>query len=277
MAKEFLSLGYPRLRPGRRVLIVALATAVSGCGGRAEAPDYRVMRRFPHDTAAYTQGLVYARGRLYESVGLLGHSQVRRVELRSGRVVDTVRLPADRFGEGLALLGERLFQLTWKSGVAYVYDVESLARVDSFTYAGEGWGLATDGTSLIMSDGTPTLRVLDPETFRVRREVLVRDHGSPLSGINELEFAGGELFANVYPSDWIVRIDPETGEVRGWIDLARLLPGKRRAPDADVLNGIAFDETSGHLLVTGKRWPILVELRLEVPPGRPASLRPAAR
>jgi glutamine cyclotransferase len=251
--------------------------AAAACRGTAHAPDYAVVRRLPHDTAAYTQGLVYARGRLYESTGLFGRSQVRQVELQTARVEVSVSLPADRFGEGLALLGTRLFQLTWKSGVGYVFDAASLARVDSFTYAGEGWGLATDGASLIMSDGTTTLRFLDPQSFRVLREVTVREHGSPLSQINELEYARGELWANVYPSDWIVRIDPGTGQVRGWIDLAGLAPRKRRTSSEDVLNGIALDEDASHLLVTGKRWPTVFELRLRVPPGQAVPPFDAAR
>ncbi len=216
----------------------------------------------PHDTAAYTQGLVLADGRLYESTGRYGSSQLRLVDLPTGRVVQAVPLPDDRFGEGLALLDGTLYQLTWTSGVAYTYDARTLAPRDSLTYDGEGWGLATDGTSLIMSDGTATLRFLDPHTFAVRRAVTVRDRGSPLSQLNELEYTRGALFANVYQSDWIVRIDPTSGAVQAWFDLAGLLPAGARTPATDVLNGIAFDEATGNLLVTGKRWPTLFEIRL---------------
>ena len=199
---------------------------------------------------------------IYESTGLLGRSQLRRVDLKTGAVQKAVPLAPDRFGEGLALLHGKLFQLTWKSRVGYVYDAASLARVDSFAYSGEGWGLTTDGTSLIMSDGTDTLRFLDPTTYEVRRRVVVRDQGSPLSAINEMEYVNGEILANIYTGDWIVRIDPATGAVTRWIDLHDLLPDKDRTPSTDVLNGIAVDQATGHLLVTGKHWPALFEIDL---------------
>ena len=233
----------------------------AGCN-RQDAEAYTVMARVAHDTTAYTQGLVYAGGQLYESTGLLGQSQVRRVNRTTGRVEAAVPLAADRFGEGLTLLDGKLYQLTWTSRVGYVYDAASLAPLDSFRYDGEGWGLTTDGTALIMSDGTARLRFLDPGTFAVVREVTVRDQGSPLSQINELEYVDGAIFANVYRSDWIVRIDPDSGTVLEWIDLAGLLPARERTPTTDVLNGIAWDASTGRLLVTGKRWPWLYELRL---------------
>lgn len=247
----------------------ALLAAGAACGGAGanQTSDYTVVRRLPHDTGAYTQGLLLHGGRLYESVGQYGRSDIRRVELASGRVLARVPLATDRFGEGLTLLGNRLYQLTWKEGVGYVYDAVTLARVDSFAYQGEGWGLATDGTSLILSDGTARLRFLDPRTFRVAREVTVLDRGSPLLQINELEYIRGELFANVYQSDWIVRIDPVTGTVRSWLDLEGLLPEARRTTSTEVLNGIAYDPATGHLLVTGKHWPELIELRLRQAPG----------
>lgn len=265
--------------PGRRpnrLWIAIVAAATIACTGRSASRHYTVVRRLPHDTAAYTQGLVHVDGHLYESTGRLGRSQVRRVGLETGRVLAFRDLPPDRFGEGLALLDGRLYQLTWKSGVAYVYDAETLARVDSVTYEGEGWGLTTDGSALIMSDGTATLRFRDPTSFRVLREVTVRDNGSPLRNINELEYVHGELFANVYQSDWIVRIDPSSGTVRQWLDLAGLLSGKERTPTTDVLNGIAFDDATGHLLVTGKLWPAIFELRLlEQPPAPGPANMPA--
>jgi glutamine cyclotransferase len=253
--------------PGRRWICAAATAALAIACSRRASGAFTVVRRFPHDPSAYTQGLLYSGGVLFESTGLSGQSQVRRVELTTGRVLASVSLPADHFGEGLALLGGRLYQLTWKEQVGYVYDATTLARVDSFTYRGQGWGLTTDGSSLIMSDGTATLRFLDPSSFCVRREVTVRDGSSPLLWINELEYARGELFANVYTSNWIVRIDPGTGQVREWLNLAGLLPRRERTPDTDVLNGIAHDEATGNLLVTGKRWPALFELHLERPPG----------
>ncbi len=243
-----------------------------GCTSTSATSDYTIVRQFPHDTSAYTQGLVYHAGRLYESTGRLGQSEVRRVDPMTGQVEAAVSLPPDRFGEGLALLDGKLFQLTWKSGVVYVYDAETLARADSLTYEGEGWGLATDGVSLIMSNGSATLTVRDPETFAVQREVRVEDKGLPLTQINELEYVNGELFANVYQSDWVVRIDPGSGEVLQWIDFAGLLPPEQRTSTTDVLNGIAFDETTGHLLLTGKLWPTLFEIRLRSTVGEDAGL-----
>jgi glutamine cyclotransferase len=235
---------------------------VLGCGGRSGGDAFTVAARVPHDPAAYTQGLVYADGVLYESTGLYGQSQVRRVNRATGRVEAAVSLAADRFGEGLALLDGRLYQLTWQSMIGYVYDAATLAPLDSFRYEGEGWGLTTDGTALIMSDGTARLRFLDPATFAVVRELTVRDHGSPLSALNELEYVDGVIFANVYQSDWIVRVDADSGTVLEWIDFKGLLDGGDRTPQTDVLNGIAFDPASGNLLLTGKRWPWLFEVAL---------------
>jgi glutamine cyclotransferase len=256
----------------RYVLAVVLVVAV-GCGD--SGLNYIVVREVPHDTDAYTQGLLLHDGSLYESTGLLGRSQLRRLDPETGEVLASISLPADRFGEGLALLGDRLYQLTWKGKVGYVYDVSTLALLDSFAYDTEGWGLTTDGTSLIMGDGSSTLRFLDLETFEVTREIVVRDGNSPLGALNELEYARGHLFANVYQSDWIVRVDPESGAVLEWIDLAGILPDKRRTPVTDVLNGIAYVESTGHLLVTGKLWPTMFELQLDWAPGedRPAVIQ----
>ena len=254
------------LHPRSPWLATALVVWLHACGPRGEFPDFTVVHRFPHDTSAYTQGLVYRDSVLYESTGLLGRSQVRRVELATGRVQAAVALAPDQFGEGLALLDGKLFQLTWKNRVGYVYDARSLERVDSFKYTGEGWGLTTDGTSLIMSDGTDTLRFLDPRTYKVQRRLVVRDRSSPLTEINELEYVNGEILANIYTGDWIVRIDPQTGAVTQWIDCHDLLSDKDRKPSTDVLNGIAFDPVTGHLLVTGKLWPALFELSLNRSP-----------
>ena len=241
------------------VISAAAFTCQAGGGGN---DDFEVIRRFPHDTTAYTQGLLYLDGQLYESTGQLGRSDVRRVDLETGQVQASVRLASDRFGEGLALLGDKLFQLTWQTHVGYVYEASTLALVDSFAYTGEGWGLATDGTSLIMSDGTATLRFLDPETFETNKEVTVQDQGSALTSINELEYVHGVLYANIYQSDRMVRIDPGTGEVLAWYNLAGLLPRSERTRTTDVLNGIAYHEGTGNLLVTGKFWPALFEIRL---------------
>jgi glutamine cyclotransferase len=222
-----------------------------------------VTGRFPHDPTAYTQGLVWADDVLFESTGLYGHSELRRVDLRSGRVLASRPLTADRFGEGLALVKGRLYQLTWKEGVAYTYDAATLAPRDSFHYAGQGWGLATDGTSLIMSDGSDSLRVLSPATFQVQRVVHVRYNGAPLYQLNELEYVNGEVLANVYESNWVMRIDPATGTVRQAIDFADLYP--ERPATAEVMNGIALAPDGRQLLLTGKLWPVLFQVRLGAP------------
>jgi glutamine cyclotransferase len=237
-----------------------LAVLVAGCGRAGDEP-FVVTARYPHDSTAYTQGLVLAGNALFESTGLYGHSELRRVDLQSGRVLKAVSLAPDRFGEGLALLQGRLYQLTWKSGIGYIYDAATLALADSFRYAGEGWGLATDGTSLIMSDGSDSLRFLSPTTLTVQRVVHVRYQGEPVYQVNELEFVGGDLFANVYQTDWILRVDPGTGQVRDLLRFADLYPLQQRPAWADVMNGIAAAD-SGRLLLTGKNWPVTFEVRL---------------
>lgn len=235
---------------------------VAGCDRAAGRPSasFEVTGRLPHDPSAYTQGLLWADGVLFESTGQYGHSEVRRIDLPSGRILASRALPANRFGEGLALLKGRLYQLTWKSGVAYAWDATTLAPLDSFSYAGEGWGLTTDGTSLIMSDGSDSLRVVSPETFRVERVVHVRYRGDPLYKLNELEYVDGEVLANVYQSNWVLRIDPRTGDVREVLDLADLYP--ERPPSAEVMNGIARAPDGTQLLLTGKYWPVLFQVRL---------------
>lgn len=244
-------------------LLMSLVFAACGGGERHQSASYEVTDHFPHDPTAYTQGLLWADGELFESTGLYGHSEVRRVDLRSGRVLASRPLTADRFGEGLALLKGRLYQLTWKEGVAYTYDAATLAPRDSFHYAGEGWGLTTDGTSLIMSDGSDSLRVLSPATFQVQRVLHVRYNGAPLYHLNELEYVNGEVFANVYQSDWVLRIDPATGVVREAIDFADLYP--ERPASAEVMNGIALAPDGSQLLLTGKLWPVLFQVRLRSP------------
>lgn len=249
-----------------RLLVLTVTTGAAGCPGTRGERGYEVVRRFPHDTSAYTQGLVNAGGVLYESTGRYGQSQLRRVELETGRVLAAVSLPPDRFGEGLALLDGKLYQLTWKAEIGYVYDAATLALVDSFAYTGEGWGLTTDGAALIMSDGSATIRILDPGDFTVVRELTVTDHGSPLLQVNELEYVDGQLYANVYYSDWIVRIDATTGAVEEWIDFAYILDERERPRDADgVLNGIAYDAATGLFYVTGKLWPTVFEVRMRGP------------
>ncbi len=227
-------------------------------------PVYRVdvVRSFAHDTAAFTQGLLWHNGEMYESTGGVGTSNIRRIELQTGDVKQRRDLPAPHFGEGIVILGEKLYQLTWQSGKAFVYDKNTFAPIGEFTYEGEGWGLTTDGTHLIMSDGKSRLRFLDPETFKVVREVPVNENGSSVDAVNELEMVKGEIWANKWMTDRIMRIDPKTGTVLGWIDLAGLLPQNQRTGGEDVLNGIAYDAEGDRIFVTGKKWPRLYQITL---------------
>ena len=231
--------------------------------GRAPL-GYTVVRSYPHDPSAFTEGLIWYDGLLYESTGLQGESAVRKLDLNTGVVLGSVASPDRAFGEGLARVGNRLIQLTYKEGRALVYDVSTLKPIDEFQYSGEGWGLAFDGESLIMSDGSSTLTFRDPATFQPRRQIQVTAGGKPLAAINELEFANGKIWANIWLSDIIVQIDPASGNVTGYLDLAGLMgPGSGRTDENDVLNGIAYNPTTGHLFVTGKRWPALFELKLD--------------
>ncbi|HEX3865306.1 MAG TPA: glutaminyl-peptide cyclotransferase, partial [Gemmatimonadaceae bacterium] len=225
-----------------------------------DPPPFDVVATFPHDSSAYTQGLVWADSVLFESTGRYGYSQIRRVDLRSGRVLASRSLTPDRFGEGLALVKDRLYQLTWQSKMAYTYDAATLTPRDSFPYPGEGWGLTTDGTSLIMSDGSDSLRILSPVDFKVQRVVHVRFKNAPLNQLNELEYVSGDVLANVYQTNWVARIDPTTGLVREAIDFSDLYPN--RPSFAEVMNGIATSPDSGMLLLTGKLWPVMFEVRL---------------
>ncbi|AKJ06601.1 glutamine cyclotransferase [Archangium gephyra] len=223
---------------------------------------FEVVQSWPHDPNAYTQGLVYRDGRLYEGTGLHGQSSLREVELETGAVLRRHDLERQHFGEGIALFKGRLYQLTWRSQVGFIYDAATFQQVGRFAYPTEGWGLTDDGTSLIMSDGSSTLRFLDPTTLAVQRTLRVTDAGREISLLNELEFIKGELYANVYLQNDIARIDPATGKVTGWINLSGLLPPEERTGTEDVLNGIAYDAARDRLLVTGKRWPRLFHIRL---------------
>ena len=223
----------------------------------------RVVRRWPHDTMAYTQGLLVHGGRLLESTGIRGRSSVREVDRATGSVLRRADLPNDEFGEGIAVVGERIYQVTWKSKRGFVYDARTFAPIDSFAYDGEGWGLASDGTRLYLSDGSSRIRVIDPSDFRVVRTIRVTEAAQPVHMLNELEWVKGELWANVYETGLIARIDPATGRIVGWIDVRRLLPAeetKQLAARGGVANGIAYDSTTGQLLVTGKYWPYLFQL-----------------
>ncbi len=223
--------------------------------------ELEVVARYPHDPEAFTQGLVWHEGRLFESTGLEGRSTVREVELATGRVLRSESLPRTLFGEGLARVGRRLVQITWQSGVAYVWDLERFDRIAQHRYEGEGWGLCYDGTSLVMSDGSDTLTFRDPDTFAVRRTVRVTKLGRPARNLNELECVEGAVFANVWQTDEILRIDPTSGRVTGILRASGLLTPRERAR-ADVLNGIAYIPETGRFLVTGKLWPTLFEVEI---------------
>ena len=229
---------------------------------RAVRYGYRIVRTYPHDPAAFTQGLLYHDGFLYESTGLQGQSSLRKVELETGRVVQRFDVSGQYFAEGLALFGERLYQLTWQSRLGFVYDLRTFQVQRLFNYRGEGWGLTHDGTSLILSDGSNRLRYFHPETFDPQREVEVFDGQRALSLLNELEYIDGEVWANVWQSERVARIHPSTGQVVGWVDLSGLLSVEDRYRPVDVLNGIAYDPQGKRLFVTGKLWPKLFEIQL---------------
>lgn len=228
----------------------------------APVSGFEVVQSWPHDPEAFTQGLLYQGGKLYEGTGLNGASSVREVNLETGEVLRKRDVPRQYFGEGLALLGDKLYELTWRSHVGFVYDAATFQQLGQFTYPTEGWGLTTDGASLILSDGTSTLRFLNPSTFAVQRTVTVTDAGREIPELNELEFIRGEIYANVWRTDRIARIDPATGRVNSWIDLTGLLPNRERTGGEDVLNGIAYDAAGDRLLVTGKLWPKLFQIRV---------------
>jgi glutamine cyclotransferase len=237
-------------------------------GGGSNAPanaaaGYEVVNTWPHSREAYTQGLIFHEGKLIESTGREGRSSVRRVDLETGDILQKVSLPSEYFGEGLTLLNGKIYQLTWQHQKGFIYDPVTFQKIGEFNYHGEGWGLTHDGQSLILSDGTNRLRYIDPSTFQVKKILTVTDRGAAVSRLNELEYAKGEILANVWGADRIARIDPKSGQVLGWIDLTGLLP-KGEVSDGDaVLNGIAYDEATGRLVVTGKLWPKLFEIRLK--------------
>jgi glutaminyl-peptide cyclotransferase len=228
---------------------------------------YRVVQEFPHDPRAFTQGLFFHEGFLYESTGLRGESTLRRVELASGKVLDERRLLPQFFGEGAALAGDFIYQLTWEAGIGFVYTRESFRLVREFRYSGEGWGLTFDGEHLVMSDGSDSLRFLDPNTLREVRTLAVTADGAPLPQLNELEWIDGEIWANIWMDERIARIRPDTGEVTAFVDLAGILPRSTRLqyPEMDVLNGIAWDPAESRIFVTGKKWPKLFEIALVDP------------
>jgi len=234
---------------------------------------YKVIASYPHDRRAFTQGLVYENGLLYEGTGLYGQSSLARRDLKTGKALKITHLARKHFGEGIALVpdpenrwgGDRIVQLTWRNNTGFVYRKDTFTLLKEFTYPTEGWGITYDGARLIYSDGTATLRFLDPNTFTETGRIEVQDRGRPVQSLNELEFIHGSVFANVWPTDQIVVIDPKTGRVTGRLDLSNLYP--RPEGSEDVLNGIAWIPETGHLLVTGKLWPKIYEIELGVGKG----------
>lgn len=223
---------------------------------------YQIVKAYPHDTNSFTQGLIFLDGTLYESTGRQGSSTLRRVQLDTGKVLQEYLVPREYFAEGMTNWGPDLIQLTWTSKMAFVYDRATFRIKNTFQFTGEGWGLAQDGTRLIMSDGTPFLRFLDPKSFKETGRIAVRDHGQPVMELNELEVVRGEIYANVWHTDRIARISPRTGEVTGWIDLTGLRQQAQGYSDEAVLNGIAYDAASNRLFVTGKLWSKVFEIRV---------------
>ena len=258
------------LRYGGQELALVLIVAAVVCAlvptqaQRAQgAPvyGYEVVRAYPHDREAFTQGLLYRDGFLFESTGLNGRSSVRKVQLETGRVVQQIPVDARYFAEGLVDWGARLVQLTWNTNVGFVYDLASFKQQQTFSYTGEGWGLARDEKRLIMSDGSATLKFLDPQTFKVTGQVQVADGSTAVRDLNELEVIDGQVYANVWLTDRIAIIAPDSGRVTGWINLAGLMAKNGLSGDA-VLNGIAYDSQRRRLFVTGKLWPSLFEIRI---------------
>ncbi len=249
----------------RRIGAFILWVSVCAMSSRAAIPtyDYDVIHTYPHDTTAFTEGLFYLNGFLYESTGLEQHSSIRKVRIETGEVLQKIDIPPQYFGEGIVDWQGHLISLTWKSQVGFVFDLRNLKLQRQFSYPGEGWALTRNDKQIIMSDGTSELRFLNPATLKETHRVQVTLDGKPLLNVNELEWVKGEIFANVWQTNWVVRIDPHSGQVVGMINLGGLLkPSDIVQGQTDVLNGIAYDAKDDRLFVTGKNWPKLFEIRL---------------
>ncbi|MFW6256082.1 MAG: glutaminyl-peptide cyclotransferase, partial [Candidatus Sumerlaeota bacterium] len=266
----------PKKQPGQISMIIGLAGVVTllaffiGLGildrFESDAPvlHYEIVKKYPHDIKAYTQGLLVHDGYFYESTGQRGESTLRKVEIETGKVVQSVALEDEYFGEGLALIGDKLYMLTWESGKGFVFSLDKFEKIGEFHYEGEGWGLTSNGKQLIMSDGGHTLEYRDPENFQVQKTVRVKDGLSPVFKINELEYVHGYVYANIWTEDRIAQIDPDTGKVEAWVDMQGLLtPDEKTAREVDVLNGIAYDAEKERFFVTGKNWPWVFEIKIK--------------
>ena len=230
---------------------------------RTPTYTYEVVATYPHDVGAYTEGLLWHDGRLFESTGQKGHSNIREVDLKTGTVIRQHDIDAKYFGEGIIIFGDKMYELTWQDNVGFTYDWKTFTPKGQFTYEGEGWAFTTDGKSLIMSNGSSVIAFRDPATMKVTSALTVTDHDVPVSSLNELEWVKGEIWANVWQTDQIARIDPATGHVLGWIDLAGILPASDRKGNEEVLNGIAYDAKGDRIFVTGKYWGKLFEIKVK--------------
>ena len=230
--------------------------------GRVPVERIEIVRTYPHDPSAFTEGLLYLDGKLYESTGLEGRSTIREVRLEDGKVLRQAVIAPQYFGEGIVNWGSKLISLTWQNGLGFIWDRATFKRTGEWRYLGEGWSLTQNGRDIVMSDGTPQLRFLDPNTLKEKRRVTVTVNGSRLSRLNELEWVKGEVLANIWQTDRIARIDPTSGRVKAWIDLSPLVAKVPRRGIDDVANGIAYDAKGDRLFVTGKNWPYLFEIKL---------------
>lgn len=257
-------------------LLVALSilSLISSCNSEPPKPtkpvetkpveySYEVVNVYPHDRNAFTQGLVFRDGKLLESTGQEGQSSLRSVDLQTGQVIKKVDLDSQYFGEGLTVLNGKIYQLTWQHRIGFIYDSQTFQQIGQFPYAGEGWGLTNDGKSLIVSDGTNRLRFIDPDSFRVTKTIAVTDRGTAIRELNELEYIQGEIYANIWHDNRIAAINPDTGAVTGWLDCSGIVRLSEATDQEAVLNGIAFDEASGRVFVTGKLWPKLFEVKIK--------------
>ncbi len=252
-------------------ILIAFSLMLTACGAKHPpgATNYKIIRTLPHDPDAFTQGLLLHDGKLFESTGLYGQSTLREVNLETGEILRQHKLPRDLFGEGLALHSNRLYQLTWREEIVMMYDLDTLQVLGNFPIRGEGWGLTTYNDQLIATDGSATLTYYDPATRRATRQLTVRDGERPITQLNELEMIDGELWANIWHDDRIVRIDPDTGLVLGWLDFSQLVPAGLRESTEAVLNGIAYNPETKRLYITGKNWPVLYEIELTPAPPHP--------
>ena len=261
----------------RLILVLAWALSCLQCqaGANSDRPantaanavvpkySYQIVNIWPHDSNAFTQGLILMDGKLLESTGQEGRSSLRSVELETGKILKKVDVPEPYFAEGIAVLNGKVYQLTWQHHLGFIYDSQNFQRVGEFNYDGEGWGLTTDGNSLILSDGSNRIRFIDPSSFRVTKTITVLDGRAPVRELNELEFVQGEIYANIWHDDRIATIDSQSGRVTSWIDLTGLIP-RNELPDPEaVLNGIAYDQANNKLYVTGKLWPRLFEIKVK--------------